>query len=136
MATAGDGDSSRHDYRRADAVRRRADVRGGTAQRTRSAFCGERMARAGKHRRVHRVGRARRVDGAAAFRGHRRGRALHHQSAGHSSGLGYYITIQGSTLLNYPAMYAGALAMAILGLILYFVVDGLERWLCPWRFVS
>ena len=52
------------------------------------------------------------------------------------SGLGYYITIQGSTLLNYPAMYAGALAMAILGLILYFVVDGLERWLCPWRVVS
>ena len=52
------------------------------------------------------------------------------------AGLGYYITIQGSTLLNYPAMYAGALAMAILGLMLYFVVDGLERWLCPWRFVS
>jgi NitT/TauT family transport system permease protein len=52
------------------------------------------------------------------------------------SGLGYYITIQGSTLLNYPAMYAGALAMAILGLGLYFVVDGLERWLCPWRFAS
>jgi len=52
------------------------------------------------------------------------------------SGLGYYITIQGSTLLNYPAMYAGAVAMAILGLVLYFAVDGLERWLCPWRFVT
>ncbi len=52
------------------------------------------------------------------------------------SGLGYFITIQGSTLLNYPAMYAGALAMALLGLGLYFIVDRLERWLCPWRFVS
>ncbi len=51
-------------------------------------------------------------------------------------GLGYYITLQSSTLLNYPAMYAGAVAMAVLGLLLYFVVDGLERWLCRWRFVS
>ena len=48
----------------------------------------------------------------------------------------YGASAKGSTLLNYPAMYAGALAMAILGLILYFAVDGLERWLCPWRFTS
>ena len=47
-------------------------------------------------------------------------------------GLGYYIYLNGSTLLNYPAMYAGVVAMSILGLGLYFAVDGLERWLCPW----
>jgi len=51
-------------------------------------------------------------------------------------GLGYYIYYQGSTLLNYPAMYAGVLAMSLLGLGLYFAVDGLERRLCPWKFVA
>ena len=47
-------------------------------------------------------------------------------------GLGYYIYLNGSTLFNYPAMYAGVAAMSLLGLGLYFTVDGLERWLCPW----
>jgi len=47
-------------------------------------------------------------------------------------GLGYYIYYQGSTLLNYPAMYAGVIAMSFLGLGLYFSVDWLENRLCPW----
>lgn len=47
-------------------------------------------------------------------------------------GLGYYIYYNGSTLLNYPAMYAGVAAMSILGLGLYFSVDWLEKRLCPW----
>lgn len=47
-------------------------------------------------------------------------------------GLGYYIALNGSTLFNYPAMYAGILAMSLLGLGLYFGIDGLERRLCPW----
>jgi len=51
-------------------------------------------------------------------------------------GLGYYIYLNGSTLFNYPAMYAGILAMSLLGLGLYFSVDWLEKWLCPWLFVS
>ena len=51
-------------------------------------------------------------------------------------GLGYYIYYKGSTLLNYPAMYAGVVAMSMMGLGLYFTVDWLERWLCPWKFVS
>ena len=51
-------------------------------------------------------------------------------------GLGYYIYYQGSTLLNYPAMYAGVLAMSLLGLGLYFTVDWMERKLCPWKFAS
>ncbi len=51
-------------------------------------------------------------------------------------GLGYYISLNGSTLFDYPAMYAGVVAMSILGLGLYFSVDRLERRVCPWRFVA
>ena len=47
-------------------------------------------------------------------------------------GLGYYIYFQGSTLLNYPAMYAGIMLMSLLGLSLYFLVDWLEKRLCRW----
>ena len=51
-------------------------------------------------------------------------------------GLGYYIYYNGSTLLDYPAMYAGVMAMSLLGLGMYFTVDWLERKWCRWRFVS
>ncbi|HHH83070.1 MAG TPA: ABC transporter permease [Chloroflexi bacterium] len=51
-------------------------------------------------------------------------------------GLGYYIYIQGSTLFNYPKMYAGVIAMSLLGLGLYFTVDRLEHILCPWKEAS
>ncbi len=51
-------------------------------------------------------------------------------------GLGYYIYYNGSTLFNYPAMYAGVIAMSLLGLGMYFVVDWAERRLCKWKFVN
>ena len=51
-------------------------------------------------------------------------------------GLGYYIYYNGSTLLDYPAMYAGVMAMSLLGLGMYFTVDLLEHKLCKWKFVS
>ncbi len=51
-------------------------------------------------------------------------------------GLGYYIYYNGSTLLNYPAMYAGVIAMSILGFGMYFAVDWLERKWCRWKFVG
>jgi NitT/TauT family transport system permease protein len=51
-------------------------------------------------------------------------------------GLGYYIYYNGSTLLDYPAMYAGVVAMSLLGLGMYFTVDWLERRWCKWKFVS
>jgi ABC-type nitrate/sulfonate/bicarbonate transport system permease component len=51
-------------------------------------------------------------------------------------GLGYYIYLNGSTLFNYPAMYAGVVAMSFLGLGLYFSVDWLERRLTPWQGAS
>lgn len=49
-------------------------------------------------------------------------------------GLGYYIYLTGSTLFDYPSMYAGIFAMGILGFGLYFITDFLERLVCPWRF--
>lgn len=51
-------------------------------------------------------------------------------------GLGYYIYYNGSTLLDYPAMYAGVIAMSMMGLAMYFSVDWLERRWCKWKFVS
>jgi len=48
-------------------------------------------------------------------------------------GLGYYIYLNSSTLFDYPAMYAGIVAMAIMGLGLYFSVDWLQRRLTPWQ---
>jgi NitT/TauT family transport system permease protein len=47
-------------------------------------------------------------------------------------GLGYYIYYSGSTLLDYPAMYAGIVAMSLLGTALYFLTDRLEAAFCPW----
>ncbi len=47
-------------------------------------------------------------------------------------GLGYYIYYEGSSLLDYPAMYAGIVAMSLLGAMLYVATDWLERKLCPW----
>jgi NitT/TauT family transport system permease protein len=49
-------------------------------------------------------------------------------------GLGYYIYLNGSTLFDYPAMYAGIVALSLMGLGLYFGVDWLEKQLCPWEF--
>ena len=51
-------------------------------------------------------------------------------------GLGYYIYFNASILFNYPAMYAGVIAMSLLGLGLYFSVDWVEKKLCKWQFVN
>lgn len=51
-------------------------------------------------------------------------------------GLGYYIYFNGSTLFDYPAMYAGILVLSSVGLGLYFGVDWLEQHLCPWKNVG
>jgi ABC-type nitrate/sulfonate/bicarbonate transport system permease component len=53
-----------------------------------------------------------------------------------TSGLGYYIMVESWGRLAYPEMYAGVLAMSLLGLLLYFIIDGLERRLAPWIFVE
>jgi NitT/TauT family transport system permease protein len=51
-------------------------------------------------------------------------------------GLGYYIFLTSGTLFDYAATYAGAIAMGLLGLVLYFFVDWLEKRLCPWKFAT
>ena len=49
-----------------------------------------------------------------------------------TSGLGYYIIIESWGRLAYDEMYAGVVAMSLLGLALYFAVDRLQRRMCPW----
>lgn len=41
-------------------------------------------------------------------------------------GLGYYIVVETYQVLLYPEMFAGILGMGLLGVILYFVISGLE----------
>lgn len=50
-----------------------------------------------------------------------------------TSGLGYYIMTESWGALRYKQMYAGVLAMSLLGLILYFIIDTLDRRLVPWQ---
>ena len=49
------------------------------------------------------------------------------------SGLGYYIIVRTWQALRYKEMYAGIMAMGILGLILYFAIDSLERRFTRWH---
>ncbi|KAF0104838.1 MAG: NitT/TauT family transport system permease protein [Chloroflexi bacterium] len=51
-----------------------------------------------------------------------------------TKGLGYYIYLYGTTLYDYTNMYAGVIAMSLLGLGLYFAAEWLHRKLCPWQF--
>ena len=54
------------------------------------------------------------------------------ESIATSSGLGYFIMVEGWGRLDYAAMYAGVVAMSVLGLALYAVLDRAERLACPW----
>ena len=49
-----------------------------------------------------------------------------------STGLGYFI-MQSWSMVNYPRMFAGILAMALLGVVLYALFDLVERRLTRWR---
>lgn len=49
-----------------------------------------------------------------------------------TSGLGYYIMIQSWGRVAYREMYAGVIALSLLGLALYYLADWLERRLAPW----
>lgn len=49
-------------------------------------------------------------------------------------GLGYYI-FDAWSRIDYPEMFAGILGMSILGLLLFLLVDFLQRLLCPWLYV-
>ena len=49
-----------------------------------------------------------------------------------STGLGYFI-MQSWSMVNYPRMFAGIIALALLGLVLYAIFDLIERQLTRWR---
>lgn len=49
-----------------------------------------------------------------------------------STGLGYYI-MQSWSMVNYPRMFAGIIALALLGVVLYAAFDVVERRLLSWR---
>ena len=49
-----------------------------------------------------------------------------------STGLGYFI-MQSWSMVNYPRMFAGIIAMAVLGVALYALFDIVERSLTRWR---
>lgn len=53
-----------------------------------------------------------------------------------TSGLGYYILVQSWGRVAYKEMYAGVLAMSLMGVALYYLTDWLERRLAPWLFVK
>lgn len=53
-----------------------------------------------------------------------------------TSGLGYYIIVETWGRLAYAEMYAGVVGMSLLGLALYFLVDRLQRHMCPWLTAS
>lgn len=54
------------------------------------------------------------------------------ESLAGSTGLGYFI-VDAWSLLAYPKMFAGIIAMAVLGVILYEAFDVVERRLTRWR---
>lgn len=54
------------------------------------------------------------------------------ESLAGSTGLGYFI-VNSWALLDYPRMFAGIIAMAVLGVILYELFDVAERRLTRWR---
>ena len=48
-------------------------------------------------------------------------------------GLGYYIVVETYQVLHYPEMYAGILAMSLLGLVLYALISSLEYRVCRYQ---
>ena len=53
-----------------------------------------------------------------------------------TDGLGYYIMVESWSRVAYADMYAGVVAMSLLGLALYYLADWLEHRLAPWRFLD
>jgi len=49
-----------------------------------------------------------------------------------TSGVGYFL-MDAWTRVRYDDLFAGVLAMGLMGFGFYIVLDALERWLCPWQ---
>jgi ABC-type nitrate/sulfonate/bicarbonate transport system permease component len=57
------------------------------------------------------------------------------ESIAGSNGIGYYI-VDAWGRINYPAMFAGIIGMALLGVVLYEGLDALDAWATRWRRVG
>jgi NitT/TauT family transport system permease protein len=53
-----------------------------------------------------------------------------------TDGLGYFIMVESWSRVAYVQMYAGVVAMSLLGLALYYLTDWIERRLAPWLFLD
>lgn len=51
-----------------------------------------------------------------------------------TEGLGYFI-FETWSRINYPEMFAGILAMSLLGFFLFIILDCMQRLFCPWLYV-
>ena len=49
-----------------------------------------------------------------------------------NEGLGYYIIVEGWGRMAYAEMYSGVVAMSLLGVGIYYVLDALQKRLCKW----
>lgn len=47
-------------------------------------------------------------------------------------GIGYYI-MNAYSMVNYQGMYAGIVALSVMGLLIFSVLDRLETKICPWK---
>lgn len=54
------------------------------------------------------------------------------ESIAGTDGLGWFV-IDAWGLIGYPRMFAGILAMAVLGVLIYEALDGVEAWATRWR---
>lgn len=54
------------------------------------------------------------------------------ESIAGSSGIGWFI-VDAWGRIDYPAMFAGIIGMALLGVVLYEALDGIESWATRWR---
>lgn len=50
-------------------------------------------------------------------------------------GIGYYV-VETWSRIAYGEMFAGVIAMGLLGLVLYLILDWLERLTCPWEYLK
>lgn len=55
------------------------------------------------------------------------------ESIGNNVGLGYYIVVEQWNRFAYAKVYAGIVAISLIGSMLFGVLSGLERWLTRWR---
>ncbi len=53
------------------------------------------------------------------------------ETFGTEYGMGYYI-MDAWVRINYIEMYSGILVLSLMGLLLFLIIDLLERWICPW----